>query len=84
MKAYSQDLREKVLRAVDQGFPRGEVVKLMGVSRATIKRYLRAAARDRPAHDRRVDALVVWSGAGRAPLAARCLQTLRLRDGRTL
>jgi transposase len=41
MKAYSQDLREKVLRAVDQGFPRGEIVKLLGVSRATIKRYLK-------------------------------------------
>jgi transposase len=41
MKAYSQDLREKVLRAVDQGFPREEIVKLLGVSRATIKRYLK-------------------------------------------
>ena len=41
MKAYSQDLREKVLRAVDQEYPRGEIVKLLGVSRATIKRYLK-------------------------------------------
>lgn len=41
MKAYSQDLREKVLRAVDQGYARGEIVKLLGVSRATIKRYLK-------------------------------------------
>ena len=41
MKAYSQDLREKVLRAVDQGYAPGEVVKLLGVSRATIKRYLK-------------------------------------------
>ena len=41
MKAYSQDLREKVLRAVDQGFPREEIIKLLGVSRATIKRYLK-------------------------------------------
>ena len=46
MKAYALDLREKVLRAVDQGFPRGEIVKLLGVSRATIKRYLRTATRD--------------------------------------
>lgn len=29
MKAYSLDLREKVLRAVDQGYPRGEIVKLL-------------------------------------------------------
>jgi transposase len=41
MKAYSQDLREKVLRAVDQGYSRGEIVKLLGVSLATIKRYLK-------------------------------------------
>jgi len=41
MKAYSNDLREKVLRAVDQGYPRAEIVKLLGVSRATIKRYLK-------------------------------------------
>jgi transposase len=41
MKAYSQDLREKVLRAVDQGYAREEIVKLLGVSRATIKRYLK-------------------------------------------
>jgi hypothetical protein len=47
MKAYSTDLREKVLRAVDQGYARGESIKLLGVSRATIKRYLRAATRDR-------------------------------------
>lgn len=41
MKAYSIDLREKVLRAVDQGYPREEIIKLLGVSRATIKRYLK-------------------------------------------
>jgi transposase len=41
MRAYSQDLREKVLRAVDQGYPREEIVKLLGVSRATIKRYVK-------------------------------------------
>src|SRR5258706_16438196 len=40
MKAYSLDLRAKVLRAVDQGSPRTEIVKLLGVSLATIKRYL--------------------------------------------
>ena len=40
MKAYSQDLRERVVRAVDQGYPRAQIVKLLGVSLATIKRYL--------------------------------------------
>ena len=35
MKAYSQDLRERVLRAVDLGRPRAEIVQLyrMGVQR---------------------------------------------------
>ena len=41
MRAYSQDVREKVLQAVDEGYPRGEIVKLLGVSLATIKRYLK-------------------------------------------
>ena len=41
MKAYSVDLRAKVLRAVDQGYAREEIVKLLGISQATIKRYLK-------------------------------------------
>ena len=41
MRAYSIDLREKVLRAADQGYAREEIIKLLGVSRATIKRYLK-------------------------------------------
>src|SRR5260221_14749836 len=36
MKAYSQDLREKVLRAVDQGKPRREIVNMFDVSLATL------------------------------------------------
>jgi transposase len=41
MKAYSVDLRTKVLRAVDQGYARKEIVQLLGVSPATIKRSLK-------------------------------------------
>jgi transposase len=41
MKAYSQDLRERILRAVDQGKTRDEIVQLFGVSHATIKRYVK-------------------------------------------
>jgi transposase len=40
MKAYSSDLRERVVRAVDQGKSRSEIVSMLGVSLATIKRYL--------------------------------------------
>ena len=41
MKAYSQDLRERVLRAVDQGYPRTEIVQFFGISLSTLKRYLK-------------------------------------------
>src|SRR5512135_597653 len=41
MKAYSQDLRERVLRAVDQGMARSEIVRVLGVSLATMGRYLK-------------------------------------------
>jgi len=41
MKAYSQDLREHVLKAVDHGISRSEVTRIFGVSLASIKRYLK-------------------------------------------
>src|SRR5579859_4584792 len=41
MKAYSQVVRERVVRAGEHGYPRAEVVKLLGISLATIKRYLK-------------------------------------------
>ena len=41
MKAYSEDLRERVVTAVDQGMSRREVARLFGVSEASIKRYLK-------------------------------------------
>ncbi|HEX3643531.1 MAG TPA: helix-turn-helix domain-containing protein [Ktedonobacteraceae bacterium] len=41
MRPYPPDLRERILHAVDQGKPRAEVIRLFGVSRASIKRYLK-------------------------------------------
>jgi transposase len=41
MKAYSADLRERVLRAADQGMAHQEMAKVLGVSLATIGRYLK-------------------------------------------
>jgi transposase len=41
MKAYSQDLRQRVLRAVDDGNRQAEVAETFAVSVATIKRYLK-------------------------------------------
>src|SRR5260370_32039133 len=41
MKAYSQDLRQRVLRAVDAGQTQAEIAKTFAVSFAPIKRYLK-------------------------------------------
>ena len=41
MRAYSLDLRERIVRAVDQGYKRADIMNLFGVSRSTIKRYLK-------------------------------------------
>jgi transposase len=41
MNAYSKDLRLKTLAAIDRGIPRKEVAQLFGVSRSTIKRWLK-------------------------------------------
>lgn len=41
MKAYSKDLRLRVLAMVDRGISRKEVAKTFGVSLPTIKRYLK-------------------------------------------
>jgi transposase len=43
MKAYSTDLRKKILDAVDRGMPKSVAARTFGVSRASVKRY--AAAR---------------------------------------
>jgi transposase len=41
MRAYSKDLRLKVLAAVDRGMPRREVARIFGVSSPSIKRWLK-------------------------------------------
>ncbi len=41
MKAYSQDLRQRVLRAVDQGKTQAAIAQTFAISVATIKRYLK-------------------------------------------
>lgn len=41
MNTYSKDLRLRVLGAVDRGLPREEAINLFGVSRSTIKRWMK-------------------------------------------
>ena len=40
MKAYSVDLRERIVRAVEAGTPQVTVAAIFGVGRATVQRYL--------------------------------------------
>ena len=40
MQAYSEDLRLRIVAAVDGGMPRSEAARVFGVGRATVKRYL--------------------------------------------
>jgi transposase len=40
MRAYSVDLRHRVLAALDRGMPRAEVVTTFAVSHSTIKRWV--------------------------------------------
>jgi hypothetical protein len=39
MKAYSTDLRKKILEAVYKGMPKSESARTFGVSRSSAKRY---------------------------------------------
>lgn len=41
MRAYSHDLRQRILYAVDSGKPRADIIETFKVSRSTIKRYLK-------------------------------------------
>src|SRR2546428_10759132 len=41
MRAYSQNLRQQVLRAVDEGKSQAQISERFQVSRATIKRYVK-------------------------------------------
>ena len=41
MRAYSDDLRQRILRAVDQGHRQAEIAAPFQVSLATIGRYLK-------------------------------------------
>lgn len=44
MRAYSSDLRERVVRAVDQGRSQREAARLFGLGVSTVKRYLQQRA----------------------------------------
>ena len=45
MRAYSSDLRERIVRAVDQGRSQREAARLFGVGVSSVKRYLQQRTR---------------------------------------
>jgi transposase len=62
MKAYSEDLRQKVVEAVERrGTSKSEAARLFGISLSSVKRYTRLASRGEPLTPRK--------GGGRPPIA---------------
>ncbi len=45
MNAYSEDLRKKIVEAVERGMPKSEAAKTFGVGISSVKRYYVAVAR---------------------------------------
>ena len=43
MKAYSEDLRRKIVQAVERGTPKDEAARCFGVGISSVKRYVSAA-----------------------------------------
>ena len=60
MKAYSEDLRSRIVAAVDGEMSRSQAARVFGVGRATVKRYL--------ALRRETGRLAPRSGCGPVPI----------------
>ncbi len=61
MKPYSEDLRVRIVRAVQEGMSKSGTAHLFGVSLSSVKRYMRIA--------RRGESLTPRKGGGRPPKA---------------
>jgi transposase len=54
MKAYSEDLRKKILAAIERGMPKAQAARLFDVSLSSVKRYSRIAREGKPLELERV------------------------------
>jgi transposase len=61
MRAYSEDLREKIVAAIERGMPKAQAARTFDVSLSSVKRYARSA--------RRGDSLTPKKSPGRPPKA---------------
>jgi transposase len=48
MKAYSVDLREKIIAAVERGMSKAQAARTFGVGATSVKRYVKLAEEGRP------------------------------------
>ena len=48
MKAYSEDLRQKIVDVIEGGMPKAEAARTFGVGISTVKRYASKAQRGEP------------------------------------
>ena len=48
MKAYSEDLRRKIVDAIKRGMPKSQATRTFGVGVSTVKRYATKAQRGEP------------------------------------
>src|SRR5215211_3565357 len=79
MKPYSEDLRQKVVEAVEQrGTSKSEAARLFSISLSSVKRYTRLASRGEPLTPR-----TPRKGGGRPPKADELTTKLLQEDIRT-
>ena len=48
MNGYSEDLRKKIVEALDRGATKSEAARSFGISRSSVKRYAKLADEGRP------------------------------------
>ena len=76
MKAYSEDLRQKIVQAVQQrGMSKSQAARLFGISLSSVKRYARLASQG--------ESLSPRKGGGRPPKAGETTKKLLEEDIRT-
>jgi transposase len=76
MKAYSEDLRQKVVQAVQQrGTSKSQAARLFGIGLSSVKRYTKLADRG--------ESLTPRKGGGRPPIADETTKRLLEEDVRT-
>jgi transposase len=72
MRAYSEDLRRKIVEATQRGMSKAQAARLFGVSLSSVKRYSRIASQG--------GSLTPTKSSGRPPQADQNVETLLEED----